>query len=281
MSQKKLMKISELGEKTGAAASTIRFYVKQGLLREPIRKGRTVAYYSPLHVEQLKYILALKKKNKFTLHEIKQRVADKFKDTPDDDPGRPFIGKQEEIIRASVDLFLNKGYHDTTITDIVDNAGIGRGTFYAYFANKEELFWECADKLFKDLDTHFNIIKNEGDVLSRLKRRAYEFLLTFPTLINLINIIRGAAVSDSEIFKEKLNIMMRQLVAPIVNDLDIGMRNNEIRDTDSTVLGHILMGAAEYISYYAYELEFNLDNDRFLALFQEGWDMIYYGAQKD
>jgi len=281
MPQKRLLKISELVAKTGAPASTIRFYVKQGILREPIRKGRTVACYAPLHVEQLNYILSLKKKKNLTLQEIKQRVAEKFNDIPDDDSGGPFIGKQEEIIRASIDLFLEKGYHDTTITDIVENAGIGRGTFYAYFANKEELFLECADKLFNDLDMHFNIVKNEGDVASRLKRRAYEFLMSFPTLINLINIIKGAAVSDSEIFKKKLDIMMRQLVAPIIEDLEIGMRNNEIRDADSIILGHILMGAVEYISYYAYELEFTLDDDRFLALFQEGWDMIYNGAQTD
>jgi len=287
------MKISELAEATRTPATTIRFYVKEGLLPQPVRKGRTVAYYSPLHVEQLRYINTLKEESGYTLKKIKQLVDEKFRNRlPDLPPGLSsgyapdhsdeplYTGKREEIIQASVRLFLNKGYHEATIADIVDNAAIGRGTFYAYFENKEALFLACADKLFYDLDAHFNILKDEGDPLSRLKRRAYEFLLSFPTLINMLNFIRGAAVSNNPAFKDKLDKMMQQLITPIVGDLETGMENRNIKETDSSALGHILMGMAEYLSYYYDEIKEKLDEDRLNSLFQEGWDMIYNGVRK-
>jgi len=273
------MKISELVKATHTPATTIRFYVREGVLREPVLKGKTVAYYSPLHVEQLEYIKELKKDN-YALKEIKRLVAEKYSGMTDDHADtRFYTGKREEIIQASVNLYLKKGYHGTTITDIVNNAGIGRGTFYIYFENKEELFFECADKFFSDLDSHFNILKDESNILYRLKRRGYEFLLSFPTLINMLNIIRGASVSDSAIFRDKLDKMLEQLISPIVEDVETGMKSGEIRKTDSTFLGHVLMGIVEYVSYYSYELENELDESLLNDLFHKGWDKIYNGAR--
>ena len=40
---------------------------------------------------------------------------------------------------ALIALILRKGYEATTIQDIIDEADIGRSTFYAHYAGKEEL----------------------------------------------------------------------------------------------------------------------------------------------
>jgi AcrR family transcriptional regulator len=44
-----------------------------------------------------------------------------------------------EILAAAGRLFTSKGYEKTTINDILEMVGIGKGTFYHYFSSKEEL----------------------------------------------------------------------------------------------------------------------------------------------
>lgn len=50
--------------------------------------------------------------------------------------------KRKHIIQCAVKVFSAKGYHGTTVKDVVDEADISVGTFYFYFKNKEDLFAE-------------------------------------------------------------------------------------------------------------------------------------------
>ena len=44
-----------------------------------------------------------------------------------------------EILDVSEKLFVTKGYEKTTVNDILEGVGIGKGTFYHYFKSKEEV----------------------------------------------------------------------------------------------------------------------------------------------
>ena len=46
---------------------------------------------------------------------------------------------QEKILTASRDLFLARGYPATTIDEIVEKAGVSKGSFYHAFPSKEEM----------------------------------------------------------------------------------------------------------------------------------------------
>ena len=48
--------------------------------------------------------------------------------------------KEETILSAALDVFLEKGFSNSSIKDIADTAGVGKGTIYEYFKNKNELF---------------------------------------------------------------------------------------------------------------------------------------------
>ena len=51
--------------------------------------------------------------------------------------------KGEETRRALLDaaarLFAEQGYHETSVPDIVQAAGVGHGTFYEYFGSRREI----------------------------------------------------------------------------------------------------------------------------------------------
>ncbi len=47
--------------------------------------------------------------------------------------------RKREILLAARDLFVNKGYNQTSINDILQVVNIAKGTFYYYFSSKEEV----------------------------------------------------------------------------------------------------------------------------------------------
>lgn len=57
------------------------------------------------------------------------------------------LDKKSLILNATLDCVSQYGFHGTPISMIANEAGIGAGTIYRYFANKEELI----NELFKDI----------------------------------------------------------------------------------------------------------------------------------
>ena len=47
--------------------------------------------------------------------------------------------KRTALLDSAYGLFTTIGFQKTTITNIVDNAGVAKGTFYLYFKDKEDI----------------------------------------------------------------------------------------------------------------------------------------------
>ena len=50
------------------------------------------------------------------------------------------LGTRENILRAAMAEFLDKGFQGASLRQIVKNAGVTTGAFYGYFSSKEALF---------------------------------------------------------------------------------------------------------------------------------------------
>ena len=71
--------------------------------------------------------------------------------------------RRREIIEISSNLFYKKGISNTTISEITITANIGKGTFYEYFKNKEEVIDEYIKVYFENMhQLIFENIKNYG-----------------------------------------------------------------------------------------------------------------------
>jgi len=53
--------------------------------------------------------------------------------------------RQEQIINAAVACFSRKGFHQTTMKDICEEAGLSPGAVYNYFPGKEDIVARCAE----------------------------------------------------------------------------------------------------------------------------------------
>ena len=75
-----LLKMSQLAEASGVSAGTIKHYLREGLLPEPVRTSRNMAYYPPDFVDRIRLIKRLQEERFMPLRMIKRVM--------DDDPER-------------------------------------------------------------------------------------------------------------------------------------------------------------------------------------------------
>jgi DNA-binding transcriptional MerR regulator len=78
-----LLRISEVSERSGVPVATIRHYLREGLLPEPVKTSRNMAYYPPEFVERIRLIKQLQEERFMPLRVIRELL-----DRDDADPER-------------------------------------------------------------------------------------------------------------------------------------------------------------------------------------------------
>jgi AcrR family transcriptional regulator len=59
--------------------------------------------------------------------------------------------KRRLLLESALIVFSKLGYHNARIEDIIKHAGVGKGTFYLYYKNKEELVFNSLAAVFIEI----------------------------------------------------------------------------------------------------------------------------------
>jgi AcrR family transcriptional regulator len=63
---------------------------------------------------------------------------------------KPAEVRRDELMDAAQALFLRKGFAATNVSEVVEEAGVAKGTFYLYFKTKEEVLAALRDRFVDD-----------------------------------------------------------------------------------------------------------------------------------
>lgn len=58
--------------------------------------------------------------------------------------------RKDEILSVAYNLFITKGYDNTSVDEIIEKVNIAKGTFYYYFTSKEEMLDEVINKMINE-----------------------------------------------------------------------------------------------------------------------------------
>ncbi|MCW2605640.1 MAG: mycofactocin system transcriptional regulator [Frankiales bacterium] len=78
-------------------------------------------------------------------------------------PGRPSATSRGDLERVALRLFHERGFDATTVDDVAEAAGIGRRTFFRYFASKNDVVWGEFEEGLARLRTHLAEADPAGD----------------------------------------------------------------------------------------------------------------------
>lgn len=89
------------------------------------------------------------------------------------------------IIDAVFQLLRHRDYHDITISQIVNKAGLGRRTFYRYFKTKDEVMEYTTGLLMNEFAA--TVTANHADTLETITRFYFEFWENYIDILLLLN----------------------------------------------------------------------------------------------
>jgi AcrR family transcriptional regulator len=149
-----------------------------------------------------------------------------------------------KVLEAAEQVFGELGYHDASIVKITEAAGVGQGTFYLYFAGKQQVF----DEVVLDLNTRVRHAMTEASAAGTT--RAERELLGFGAFFRftadhpaLYRIIRQAEFVSPEMLRYHYD----RLSEGYVEGLREAVESGEIGDVDPKVTAWALMGMGELI----------------------------------
>lgn len=246
----KLMNIKELCESTGVSRSTVYHYLRTGLLHSPIKEGPTKLRYDQRHRERLHEIRHFREKKKLSLNEIKKLFQ--VTEIPENILEKDTDEVENLIVDKAIELVSQKGFARTKISDITEELNMGKGTFYLYFKNKEELFLKCIER-FSDIflpKKLWDDIRKEKHFFKRASKRMFYMLQSFHTFMGIMGIvklaIRGA---DSEISKAAMDCF-QVITQPLINELQRNIDSGIVREIDAKFISFLLVGVGEAAGYW-------------------------------
>jgi AcrR family transcriptional regulator len=255
------MRIKELEARSGVPRTTIHFYLRHGLLHPAKKTGRTMAYYDQSHVRRLQDIRDIRGNIRMPLPLLKERVAASCEEGRDVRiRGLPSVqraaittkakaGKRNAIIKASIQVFSQKGYHRTKVQDITNSLGISTGTFYIYFRNKRDLFVEVVDDVIRSiLGDSAKAITDEQDIIQRMALRGRVFYDNYSKYNEILHQLRAEMAGEDRWPQEKIKKAYHDLTRPVMRDIQKGIEAGVYRQIDPDLLAYALTGIIEIMS---------------------------------
>lgn len=164
--------------------------------------------------------------------------------------------RAEEILDIAIEVFAAQGFANADVQQIADRAGVGKGTVYRHFGNKDGLFLAAAELGLTRLKESIDLLADPlTDPLEQLRVASRAFLAFFdahPEIVELV-IQERAHFRDrttatffgprTDERAQRWRERMQKLIAEgVIRDLPV----EQIMDT----IGRFLYGAV-FVNYFA------------------------------
>jgi AcrR family transcriptional regulator len=155
--------------------------------------------------------------------------------------------RRQQLMAFAAQRFADNGYHPTSVAEIVQGLGVGKGVFYWYFSSKEELFLEILHDAQQELRrTQQHAIADEPDPLRRIELGIRATMAWFEEHRQLFNLFQFAATEER--FAPALRRGQEVAVADAVKHVKDGIVEGRIRDSDPTILAHGILGVTSQLA---------------------------------
>ena len=179
--------------------------------------------------------------------------------------------RRKQIMDAALTCFARKGYHKTTMDDIVAESGLSKGTLYWYFKSKDELFFSLVNSLFLEIRHDIDAIAEQHTSASdKLRALAHEFVSFFDEVTEFLNVFfefwMQSALNEqlNQLFQNML-VQYRGKIAGIIED---GIEAGEFQEVDAEQLAWAVMAVYDGLWFYkmlaADEVDLEKANQAFL-----------------
>ncbi len=157
--------------------------------------------------------------------------------------------RKKIVIRCAKAVFSQKGYHQASISDIIQRAGIARGTFYLYFQSKRDIFNNILDELVRELE---GVIKRldldpSATSLEQLKSILRSIIMLALEDRDMTQIVLNCTGGLDSEFDGKLREFYETALGMIESSLQHGIELGLVRKCNTKVIACCVLGCMKEV----------------------------------
>ena len=155
-------------------------------------------------------------------------------------------------MQSAKQAFADRGYHETSISLIVREAGIARSTFYQYFDSKLHLFQSILDSFLQDLHDSIRPISlavGAPAPLIQLQDNLTRVLNLVLGERDLTRIILQHNNTLDRTVQRRLEGFFSEAAAMIQRSLKLGIAMNLVRPCDTSLTSYSIIGAVKEVVF--------------------------------
>ncbi len=153
------------------------------------------------------------------------------------------LSTRQRILEAALRVFAQKGYHETRMEDIVEEARVSKGGLYHHFPGKKQLFETLMDEFLDVLEGRLRraVDRAEGDT-ARLTAALEEGMRLLEKYQSLAKIVFVQASGLGPGFESRRLAILERLARFIQAELDQAVDRGVIPPMDTHVVAHAWVG---------------------------------------
>jgi AcrR family transcriptional regulator len=161
--------------------------------------------------------------------------------------------RRRQLMDYAAQRFAEHGYHPTSVAEIVQGLGVGKGVFYWYFSSKEELMLEILKDAQHDLRVvQQQAIADEPDPVRRIELGIRSSLAWSERNRDLQRLVQQAATEKR--FAPSLRRGQEVAVDDAAKHIKEAMAEGRIADADPVAVAHAVIGVTTHLArVYLYE----------------------------
>ncbi len=175
-------------------------------------------------------------------------------------PKKGALAKAErrlQILNAARLVFAKRGYAQTTVDDIVAQAGVARGTFYLYFDDKRAAFAELVDSFAAQLSRAIVRISTddpERPVASQVRENIRAIIGVCLAERVMTKILFTDAPGVDHEFQTRIVSFYDTVMQLLIESLKDGQALGIVADGEPRVMAYLSLGALKELLYQAVTL---------------------------
>ena len=150
----------------------------------------------------------------------------------------------DKIMAAAMRLFGTRQFHEVRMEDVAEQAGVGKGTVYRYFADKDDLFMGLITRaLERFVETVRDAVASHETATDQLEAFVAAALQFFDAQPHLLDLIQRAEVLRGHGAQAPWLKKTRPVVVRILQELFArGRTQGEFQVADPELAAHMLLG---------------------------------------
>jgi AcrR family transcriptional regulator len=190
--------------------------------------------------------------------------------------------RKNKVIQSALKIFAEKGFQNTTITEISNHSKVSEASIYEYFGTKEELFFALPEKFSSDSIENTNkilpYIHTAEERIRFLVRRYTELYQNVPDYSAIILL---QLMTNKKFRKTRADKLIRLAARQLLNCIREGINDGTFKShLNPYLVRSMLLGTIEHM-FIDWHLKEKPERTNILSMMDHFMDIVFTGIRRE